>query len=52
MLGFLQIPGSDNAPQFMSVEFKEFLEQNNIVHHITPPYHPSTNGLAENMVKM
>ena len=49
--GFPQIIVSDNGPQFTSVEFKDFLCQNHIIHHNSPPYHPATNRLAENMVK-
>ena len=49
--GFPRILVSDNGPQFTSAEFADFLHQNNIVHYRSPPYHPSTNGLAENMVK-
>ena len=49
--GFPRVLVSDNGPQFMSAEFEEFLQQNNIVHYKSPPYHPSSNGLAENMVK-
>ena len=48
---FPQIIVSDNGPQFTSVEFKDFLCQNHMIHHNSPPYHPATNGLAENMVK-
>ena len=39
---------SDNSPQFTSEEFSSFLKSNGIRH---PPYHPSTNGLAEHFVK-
>jgi len=49
--GFSQLLVSDNAPQSVCTEFKEFLRQNNIAHRTSPPYHPSTNGLAEKMVK-
>ena len=51
MFGFPQILVSDNAPQFVSAEYEDFLHQNHITHHTSPPYHPSTNGIAENMVK-
>ena len=51
MFGFPQMLVSDNAPQFVSAEFEDFLCQNHITHRTSPPYHPSTNGIAENMVK-
>ena len=51
MFGFPQMLVSDNAPQFVSTEFEDFLRQNHIIHRTSPPYHPSTNGIAENMVK-
>ena len=51
MFGFPQMLVSDNAPQFMSAEFEDFLQQHHITHHTSPTYHPSTNNLAENMVK-
>ena len=41
---------SDNDPPFTSTEFKIFIKANGIVHHRVPPYHPSSNALAENMV--
>ena len=31
--------------------FNEFMDYNGIVHRRVPPYHPSSNGLAKNMVK-
>ena len=42
---------SDNGPQFTAMEFENFLNRNRISHQKSPPYHPATNGLAENMVK-
>ena len=42
---------SDNGTPFQSTEFSNFMKANGIVHHRVPPYHPSSNGLAENMVK-
>ena len=42
---------SDNGSPFQSTEFQQFVAANGILHRIVPPYHPSSNGLAENMVK-
>lgn len=42
---------SDNGTQFVSEEFKTFCKNNGIVHLTSAPYHPSTNGAAENSVK-
>lgn len=42
---------SDNGPQLTSELFKHFLEKNGIKHVKTAPYHPASNGAAENMVK-
>ena len=42
---------SDNGPPFSSTEFHHFVSRNGISHRRVPPYHPSSNGLAENMVK-
>jgi hypothetical protein len=41
---------SDNGPQFVSSEFKEFLSKNGIKHTTSSPGHPATNGLAERYV--
>ena len=49
--GFPSILVSDNGPQFTSTEFAEFLQKNNIAHYKSPPYHPASNELAENVVK-
>ena len=41
---------TDNGRSFTSNEFHRFCHANGI-HHITSPYHPSTNGLAERAVQ-
>jgi transposase InsO family protein len=38
---------SDNGPQFISVEFKEFLNQRGIVHCQTSVYNSKANGCVE-----
>ncbi|XP_062714983.1 uncharacterized protein LOC134291358 [Aedes albopictus] len=38
---------SDNGPQFTSADFANFLKMNGIVHKLSSPYHPATNGQAE-----
>lgn len=42
---------SENGPQFFSAEYREFCYRNGIRLVTSPPYHPSTNGAAENAVK-
>lgn len=42
---------TDNGTSFCSNEFENFLSQNNILHITSPPFHPSSNGAAENAVK-
>ena len=41
---------TDNGRQFSSHEFNEFLDHNGVKHTFSPPYHPATNGAAENFV--
>ena len=39
---------SDNGPQFIGDEFREFMRQSNGINHIKSAlYHPATNGMAE-----
>ena len=42
---------SDNGPQFTSDEFALFCKMNGVKHIRTAPYHPSSNGLAEQFVQ-
>ena len=41
---------SDNVPPFTSVQFEAFMKLNGILHKRVLPYHPSSNGLAENFL--
>ena len=43
---------SDNGPPFQSAEYEEFLQQNSIQIILVSPYHPSSNGLAEQFAQM
>ena len=43
---------SDNAPNFTSDEFKNFVRSNAIKHITSAPYHPATNGIAERFVQI
>lgn len=42
---------TDNGPQFVSEEFKLFLQDNGIRHKRATPYWPQANGLTENFNK-
>lgn len=46
-----EIMVSDNATCFTSEEFQEFAKKNGIRHITSVPYHPSSNGLAEQAVQ-
>ena len=49
--GFPRLVVSDNGPQFVSHELREYITAHHILHHRSAPYHPATNWLAEGMVK-
>ena len=42
---------SDNGPQFVSEEFRQFMRGNGIRHFQCAPYHPASNGLVERFVR-
>ncbi|XP_061728381.1 uncharacterized protein K02A2.6-like [Cydia pomonella] len=42
---------TDGGPPFTSHDFEAFLQKNGVFHIVTAPYHPSSNGAAENAVK-
>ena len=49
--GLAQKLVTDNGATFTSSQFLQFKEKNGIKHVTSPPYHPSTNGLAERAVQ-
>ncbi|XP_065216880.1 uncharacterized protein K02A2.6-like [Planococcus citri] len=42
---------TDNGTQFTANEFIEFCTKNNVKKLFSPPYHPQSNGAAENFVR-
>jgi len=42
---------TDNGPQFISQEFKDFMQRNGVVHIQVAPYRASSNGLAKRAVQ-
>lgn len=42
---------SDNGPPFSSNEFSQFLKSIGVEHIFSAPYHPASNGAAENAVR-
>ncbi|XP_070377216.1 uncharacterized protein [Dermacentor albipictus] len=49
--GYPETIVSDNGPQFVSQEFKHFVQAMGARHVLTAPYHPSSNGLAERFIQ-
>ena len=49
--GLPEVLVTDNGPSFVSRKFEEFLRRNGIKHKTTDPYHPASNGLAEEVVQ-
>lgn len=41
---------TDNDRQFTNIEIREFLQRNGVKQSFSPPYHPVSNGAAENCV--
>ncbi|XP_064482971.1 uncharacterized protein K02A2.6-like [Ornithodoros turicata] len=49
--GLPQVLVTDNGPPFTSQQFTTFLAELGVHHVRTPPYHPKSNGQAENFVR-
>jgi transposase InsO family protein len=50
--GLVEVLVSNGGPPFIAERFKEFMITNSIKHIISPAGYPSTNGQAENTIKM
>ena len=50
--GLPEVIVTDNGPSFTSSEFQQFCKLNGMVHKLTPPYHPASNGAAERSVQL
>jgi hypothetical protein len=48
--GFPAVIRSDGGPQFRTA-FDEFCNKHDVIHELTSPYNPQSNGLAESAVK-
>ena len=44
--------GLDNGSQFISTEFKTFMQENGVKNIRCAPYHPSPNGAAERFIQL
>ncbi|XP_037515556.1 uncharacterized protein K02A2.6-like [Rhipicephalus sanguineus] len=49
--GLPDIIVSDNGPAFTSAQYLDFLTRNGIRRMLVPPYHPASNGAAEQAVQ-
>ena len=49
--GLSEVLVSDNSTAFTSTEFQTFVQRNGFRHIRSAPYHPATNGLAEQAVQ-
>ena len=49
--GLPEVLVSNNGPNLVSSEFKEFLHRNGVKQMTSAPAHPASNGLAERAVK-
>lgn len=49
--GFAETVVTDNGSAFTAEAFQNFCKENGLKHITTPPYHPASNGQAENWVK-
>ncbi|XP_037558255.1 uncharacterized protein K02A2.6-like [Dermacentor silvarum] len=49
--GLPDIIVSDNGPAFTSSQYADFLNRNGIRRMMVPPYHPASNGAAEQVVQ-
>ena len=49
--GLPEVIVSDNGPQFVAQEMKDFLKSSGIRHCLSSPYHPASNGEVERAVR-